>query len=59
MEKNIKPGDFVVLRGEREVRKVLDVRIIQHDNGCRERVLKLEGILPWIPEKDVAKVHFC
>ena len=60
MENRIKPGDLVIIRGDREVRKVLDVRIYRRDDGYEERVLRLEGIASWIPEDRISvKIRSC
>lgn len=57
MAGEIRPGDFVVLLGDRELRKVLDVRIYMRDDGYREKVFKVQGVSFWVPEGRLRKVR--
>lgn len=55
IELEIKPGDLVLLRNDREPRKVLDVRRYVGKNGENEVVLKLQGLTVWVPAQNVIK----
>ena len=57
MPEEISPGDFVVLLGDRELRKVLDVRVYVRDDGYRERVFRVQGVSFWVPEGRLRKVR--
>ena len=57
MRKNIiEVGDLVRLIGDREVRKVLDIRIYRREDGYREKVFRLEGLCFWVPEERLERV---